>query len=159
MVDDLDKQIIEELSQNARASSKMLGKKLNVDSSTVRRRIHRMQAEGIIHFTALQTLQKTGFPVKAMIGLEADSHDLNACVQTIAGFPECKIVWVTTGRFNIMIHLWCQTNADIRKLIQKILAESKGIRNVETFVCLETVKSLTPGDVQNDGDAANLRAK
>jgi Lrp/AsnC family transcriptional regulator, regulator for asnA, asnC and gidA len=101
MIDDLDKEIIEQLTIDARQSSQMVAKKLNVDSSTVRRRIHRLIEDGIIYVTILQTHDKTGVPVRALIGLNIENRELETCLETLRSIPECRFVSVTTGRFNI----------------------------------------------------------
>jgi DNA-binding Lrp family transcriptional regulator len=72
LIDDLDKQIIEQLVKDGRKSSKELSKQLHVDSSTIRRRVHRLIQEKIIHVIALPVMAKAGYPVQAITGLNVD---------------------------------------------------------------------------------------
>lgn len=142
MVDELDREIIEQLIKNGRKSSKELAKDLHVDSSTVRRRVHRLIQEGVIYIIALPVVSKAGFPVQAIVGLNVDTREIEHNLQILNGIPECMFVSVTTGRFNIMIILWCRSTADINKLMNKILATTRGVKGYETFLCMNVAKTV-----------------
>jgi DNA-binding Lrp family transcriptional regulator len=90
MIDELDKKIIELLTIDASQSSKVLAKKLNADSSTIRRRIHRLIENGVIYVTILPTHDKTGVPVRVVVGLNIEARELAASLQTLYAMPECK---------------------------------------------------------------------
>jgi Lrp/AsnC family transcriptional regulator for asnA, asnC and gidA len=142
MIDDLDKRIIEQLVKDGRKSSKALAKELHVDSSTIRRRVHRLIRDGVIYIVALPDVSKAGFPVQAIIGLNVDNMELDNNLKIVHEIPECMFVSVTTGRFNIMIILWCHSTAEINKLIQKILFKMKGVKSYETFICMNIAKPI-----------------
>ena len=144
MIDDLDKQIIEELIKDGRKSSKELSKELNVDSSTIRRRVHRLIQEKAVRIVALPEISKTGYPVQAIIGLNVDPLELDGDLKVLDEIPECMFVSVTAGRFNVMIISWCRSMGEINKLVQKMLSKMKGIRSYETFVCMNIAKSISP---------------
>jgi Lrp/AsnC family transcriptional regulator, regulator for asnA, asnC and gidA len=146
MIDELDKEIIEQLTMDARQSSKVLAKKLNVDSSTIRRRIHRLVEDGVIYVTILLTHEKTGVPVRAITGLNIEIRDLEACLKTLGAIPECKFVSVTTGRFNVMFTILCRSTEIALGTSQKIISRLHGVKNSETFVCKNIVKSINPLD-------------
>lgn len=142
MIDDLDKRIIEQLVKDGRKSSKTLAKEFHVDSSTIRRRVHRLIRDGVIYIVALPDVSKAGFPVQAIIGLNVDNMELDNNLKTLHEIPECMFVSVTTGRFNIMIILWCQTTAEINKLMKKIVSKMKGVKSYETFICMNIDKAI-----------------
>lgn len=142
MVDELDKQIIEQLVKDGRKSSKELAKILHVDSSTIRRRVHRLIQDGVIYIVALPVFDKAGFPVQAIVGLNVDTMEIENNLKIINEIPECMFVSVTTGRFNIMIILWCNSTADINKQMNKILAKTHGVKGYETFICMNVAKTI-----------------
>jgi Lrp/AsnC family transcriptional regulator, regulator for asnA, asnC and gidA len=154
MIDELDKKIIDLLTIDARQSSKVLAKKLNVDSSTIRRRILQMIKDGTIYMAVLPSHQQTGFPIEAIIGLDVDERELEACLQTLYAVPECKFISTTTGRFNIMATVFCSSTADVFDISQKILTRFKGIKNSETFVCMNIVRSYNPLDCHADDQSS-----
>jgi Lrp/AsnC family transcriptional regulator for asnA, asnC and gidA len=142
MIDELDKKIIKLLVKDGRKSSKELSKELHVDSSTIRRRVHRLIEEGVIYIIALPVVGKAGFPVQAIIGLNIDNMELDNNLKIISEIPECMFVSVTTGKFNVMIILWCSSTAEIHKLIKIILSNIKGVNSYETFICMNIAKSV-----------------
>jgi Lrp/AsnC family transcriptional regulator for asnA, asnC and gidA len=144
MIDELDSQIISLMIKNGRLTSKVLANKLNVNSSTIRRRVRHLIEDGAIHIIALPEFFKAGFPVQAIIGLDIDKKELNNALQTICAIPECKFVSVTVGRFNVMIILWCHSTAEIHVLVQKITCSLKGLKDCETFICMNMAKSISP---------------
>jgi Lrp/AsnC family transcriptional regulator, regulator for asnA, asnC and gidA len=144
MIDELDKQIIEQLVKDGRKSSKELSQELHVDSSTIRRRVHKLIDEGAVHIVALPEISKAGYPVQAIIGLNVDPLELDNDLKVLNEIPECMFVSVTAGRFNIMIISWCRSTGEINKLIQKMLSKMKGVKVQETFVCMNIAKSIGP---------------
>jgi len=148
MIDELDRQIIEQLAKDARQSSKLIAKKLYVDASTVRRRIQRLVRDGVIYIAALSSLAKIGLHVAAIVGLDVESRDLSGCIQELCAFPEVNFVSVTTGRFNVMARICCHATADVSSFSSKVLSQIKGVKNCEAFICMNIAKSINPLDCQ-----------
>jgi len=146
MIDKLDYQIIEQLVKDGRKNSKALSKELHVDSSTIRRRVHRLIKEGVIYIIALPEVSKTGFPSQAIIGLIVDNMELDNSLKIINEIPECMFVSVTTGRFNLMIIMWCRSTAEIDRIVKKILSSVKGVNSYETFICANIAKGVDRSD-------------
>jgi Lrp/AsnC family transcriptional regulator for asnA, asnC and gidA len=146
MIDALDYQIIDQLVKDGRKNSKELSKELHVDSSTIRRRVHRLIEEGVIYIIALPEPSKAGFPTQAIIGLNVDNMELDNNLKIINEIPECTFVSVTTGRFNIMIIIWCHSNAEIDRIAKKILSSIKGVKSNETFICANIAKGVGSSD-------------
>jgi len=146
MIDALDYQIIEQLVKDGRKNSKELSKELHVDSSTIRRRVHRLIEEGVIYIIALPEPNKAGFPTQAIIGLNVDNMELDNNLKIINEIPECMFVSVTTGKFNIMIIIWCRSTAEIDRIVKKILASVKGVKSYETFICANIAKGVDSSD-------------
>jgi Lrp/AsnC family transcriptional regulator, regulator for asnA, asnC and gidA len=146
MIDELDRKIIDLLTVDARQSSKVLAKKLNVDSSTIRRRILQLIKDGAIYMAVLPSHQQTGFPIEAIIGLDVEEQELQACLEALSALPESKFVSATSGRFNVIATVFCTSTADVFDISQNILNKFKGIKSSETFVCMNIVRSYNPLD-------------
>ena len=71
-MDDLDLRLIAELTKDARKSSAELSRKLNVNETTVRRRIQHLEERGIVTFTAILNPSKLGYNIIAIIALEVN---------------------------------------------------------------------------------------
>lgn len=108
-MDEVDKQLVQAVEQNARQSSGAIAKHLNVSSATVRRRLKRLIDANELHFVAHADPVKSGFPVSALAGLNID-HDLHGEVRDVVcklpevswALPSLQTMWVTKGRFVAM---------------------------------------------------------
>lgn len=136
MVDELDRKLIAILRKNSRQTSDALGAQLGVDSSTVRRRIKKLVNQGIVTFYAHPNPAAIGFPVKAIIGLNTESQKMHTILDTLGRREEIRWIYPTTGRFDIIAMCWFASNRAIYDFLENIIGRLKGIRNTETFVCL-----------------------
>jgi len=102
MIDALDNQIIEKLVKDGRKSSKELSKELHVDSSTIRRRVHRLIKEGVIYIIALPEPSKAGFPTQAIIGLDVDNKELDNNLKIIKQYKnDFATRWVLDSNLSV----------------------------------------------------------
>ena len=69
MIDDLDFQIIDKLSQDGRQSSESLASLLKSSSTSIKRRIKQLIDNNIIRVTAVVNPGKVGFKVSALIAV------------------------------------------------------------------------------------------
>ena len=75
-MDLLDSQLINILTQDANTSSSVLAKKLNVSSSTVRRRKRSLLDQGMIRILAVPDWNKVGLPLAAIIALDVSGEKI-----------------------------------------------------------------------------------
>ena len=138
--DSLDKQLVELLMQDARVSSNVLAKQLNISSSTVRRRMKKLVEHGIIHIIALPEPSKIGKFMEAVIALDVSHEKINLVVEKLSKYPEVRWIAVTSGRFDIMAYVWLNSTEYLYKFIEEDVGRLEGIRNSETFICLHVEK-------------------
>lgn len=60
-LDGLDRKLIQKLQVNGQKTNVALAKELTISESTVRRRIERLQREGVIKIVAVPNLRKIGW--------------------------------------------------------------------------------------------------
>lgn len=101
-LDDLDRQLIAILAQDARVSNRKIAVDLGVNEGTVRGRIKRLQQDGLIAFTALTGLKLDKATNIAFIAIQADVAQVRQIARDIAHIPMVKSVMITLGPFNIM---------------------------------------------------------
>ena len=140
MIDSVDRSLIQLLQENARQSSEALAKRLGVSAASVRRRIGALIQKGIIRIVARPDPTKIGYAVRAIIALDLEHEELHAVLEALNSKPEILFLATTTGRFDAMAEIWTTSTDNLYKLIHDI-AQIKGIRNIETFICLHTQKS------------------
>jgi len=140
MADSIDEKLIQLLERDARQSSEVLAKQLKVSPATVRRRIKKLIQSGVLRIVALVDPQKVGFPLIAIIAFDIAHEKLESVIQMLADRPEVKYVSTTTGRFDVLIQARFRSTEELSDFVQKELPNVEGIRDSETFVCLQVKK-------------------
>ena len=139
-IDSMDVQIVRLLGQDARQDSETLAKQLNISSATVRRRLRKLIRDDLIRIVGLVDPTKFGFPVAVVITLDIVHEKLKAAVKALAERPEIRWVSTTTGRFDIIALARFRSNDSLSEFMTKVLAKLDGVRDSETFVCLNVEK-------------------
>ena len=84
VIDDLDRQLIDILSSDARVSNRKIAADLGVTEGTVRGRIKRLQQDRLIAFTAITSFGLENSTKMAFIGVLAEVERVRDIAQTIA---------------------------------------------------------------------------
>ena len=86
-------------------------------------------------------IAKFGYPVAAVVALDVAHDKLEAAIEALAKEPEVRWVSTTTGRFDIIFITRFHSSAELSDFMTKRLAKVDGVRNSETFVCLDMKKA------------------
>jgi len=98
MIDELDSQIINELSKDAGLSYSEIARALNQNESTIRKRVIAMKEKGVIKkFSCVLDHQKVGYNTVAIVGLDVDPSLLLDVAQRLADMSATKYVATSTG--------------------------------------------------------------
>lgn len=139
-LDELDRKIIDVLTEDARISNRQIATQLGVTEGTIRGRIKRLEQDNLIRFSAVTNLGYMGAPKVVLIGIQAQLGQVKALTKKIAAMPEVGCVIATLGRFDILaIGLFSNLEAVIETANNRILA-LPGVRHVETSIAVSTVK-------------------
>ena len=111
MIDAVDLQIIDILGNDGRLPVLAISKKLDLPNSTVRKRIKRLEEEGIIHFSCEINLKKFPQILLMFVGIET-SEKYPGQHEDIYKIPNVRYVSGTTGRYNY-IAIFAATSRDM----------------------------------------------
>ena len=140
VIDDLDRQLIAMLSNDARVSNRKIATDLGVTEGTVRGRIKRLQQDRLIAFTAITSFGLENSTKMAFIGVLTDVDKVRDIAQQIAGLSAVNAVMITMGRFNILaICLFNELDSLHAVASDQILA-LPGVHHVETSIAVKTIK-------------------
>ena len=139
-LDALDEKIINVLKENARQSSEKLAKKLNVSPTTVRRRLKKLSRTGAVRMVALVDPSKAGISLLTIIAFDVAQDGVDSTLQLLSEQPEIKWISTTTGRFDIVVEAAFRNTNELSDFLQKKLSGLKGLKDTETFVCLDVKK-------------------
>lgn len=139
-LDDLDRKIIDALTEDARVSNRQIASQLGVTEGTIRGRIKRLEQDNLIRFSVVTNLGYLGAPKVVLIGIQAQLSHVKTLTKKIAAMPQVGCVIATLGRFDILaIGLFSDLEAVVETANNRILS-LPGVRHVETSIAVSTVK-------------------
>ncbi len=137
-LDEIDKQIIDMLMDNAKSSLAQISKKVGISTTAVHQRIKKLEnAEVIENSVSTLNPKKIGYNVVSYIGvfLDQPSYYLEA-VKALKGINEVVEAHYTTGNYTIFLKVLCRDNDHLMKILNK-LQKLNGVTRTETFISLE----------------------
>lgn len=137
-LDDISKQIIEQLQADGRRSYASIGKAVGLSEAAVRQRVQRLHEAGIMQVVAVTDPLKLGFSRQAMIGLRCDG-DLQQVADQIAAMDEIDYVVLTAGSFDLLIEVVCEDDDHLLEILSRI-RRVPSVTATETFVYLKLRK-------------------
>ena len=140
--DSVDLKIVQLLGKDARQSSETLAKKLNLSAATVRRRLRKMINNDLVRIVGVVEPVNFGFPLLAVITLDIEQNKLETALEEFAAQPEIRFASTITGRYDLLLVGRFRSNEDFSDFVKNKLAKVEGIKNSETFICLEVKKGM-----------------
>lgn len=138
-LDKLDLQIIQHMMENAEISYADLGKKLFVSGGTIHVRIKKLQRDGIVKGTRLNTnLKLLGYDVIAFIGIYLKESSLyDSVASELYKMKEVVRLNYTTGNYSMFAEIVCKDISELRYVLHEKLQKINGIERTETLISLE----------------------
>jgi len=138
-IDDLDLQILSELSEDAAISVPKLSKKIKVNSSVVYSRIKRLVKRKLIErFTIVVNDQELGYQVKALTGINMDSKLRDNVIDELFKVNGVREIAEVTGRFDILVTMYAKTLDEMHKLVSDKIGLIDGVNSSESFIEMKT---------------------
>ncbi len=140
-VDEKDLEVIKALQADARVPLLGIAKKLRMSESAVRKRVKRLEHDGVIErYTAVVNPSKLGFNAVAIVGLDVVPDKYLAIVEALAKLDEVKGVMTSTGDHMIMVELWARDNRELTYIILQKIGKLEGVARVCPAIILEKIK-------------------
>ena len=140
MIDELDKQLIDELQQDGRAVFVDLAHKLGVSEGTIRKRYRRLVADEVIKVVAVPSLRKLGCGFLAIMGLQVRVHELRKVAEQLVKNHHVCYVSFVTGRYDFLAMVMTESPEELSKFIEEEISAIPDILRTETFVNLDIIK-------------------
>lgn len=139
-LDELDREILSALRQNARIPVASLAAGTGASRATVTARINRMVAEGTIAGFTIRTgdeLRPIG--VRAVVMIEVLGKFADRVGQQLRGIPEVRALHSTNGRWDLIAELQTRDLGGFDETLRRIRL-IEGINNTESNILLKTSK-------------------
>jgi len=144
-IDDLDLQILSELSEDAAISVPKLSKKIKVNSSVVYSRIKRLVKRKLIErFTIVVNDQELGYQVKALTGINMDSKKRDNVIDELFKVNGVREIAEVTGRFDILVTMYAKSLDEMHKLVSDKIGLIDGVISSESFIEMKTRTKSMP---------------
>jgi DNA-binding Lrp family transcriptional regulator len=143
-LDELDRQILELLQQDARRSAELVGAEIGLSASAVQRRIARLREEGVITAEVVIVDPKSlGRSLTVIVELEVERErpeQLTALKRWVAAQAAIQEAWYVTGDSDFVFVITARDVEDYDALMQKLVSENSNVRRFRTRVALGTLK-------------------
>ena len=137
-LDDLDRAILEAHQEDAFCSYRELAEKRGVTEATVRNRIRRMKASGVMDLVLVMNPYKIGYPTFTIVGIKlSDGASPSEVASDLLAIPGISSVAMVTGRFDLFAWYVCRDLEEYRRFATEQLREVPGIGAIESFVGLD----------------------
>lgn len=138
-LDDVSKAIIEQLQHDGRRSYAAIGKEVGLSEAAVRQRVQKLTEAGVMQIVAVTDPLQLGFARQAMVGVKVTKGARDAA-KAIAEIDEIDYVVITTGRFDILAEVVCESDERLLDIITDRIASITNVISSETFVYLKLAK-------------------
>lgn len=150
-MDAVDRQLIQALRENGRASYAELGRLVGLSGPSVTDRINRLEAAGVITgYRATVHSPSLGLGVTALIGIQlsdaVDHEDVAGRLRELAEIEDC---WFIAGDDSYMVKVRAGDVDDLEGTIQR-LSSTKGVSRTRTTIVLSTKWENRVGELPED---------
>jgi DNA-binding Lrp family transcriptional regulator len=137
-IDDLDRDILEMHQADVFFSYSDLADKWDVTVATIRNRIKRLKASGVMDVILVMNPYKIGFNTFAIIGVKLETGaNPDDIVPNLLSIPGMTNVVMVAGRYDFFLHYVCKNMEEYRQFVSEELRRIPGIANVESFIGLD----------------------
>lgn len=140
MIDNLDRIILNALSDNARLSYAEIAKTNGVSPATVHVRVEKMRKAGIVTGAKLSIdHRKLGYDICCFIGIILrQAGDYPTALEKLKALPEVTEAYYTTGQYSVLIKVLVKNIDDLQRLLIERLQVIDEIQSTETLISLQS---------------------
>ena len=141
-LDEIDLYLLVALRKDGREAFSQIADQLKVSPGMIRQRYNRLVDDGYLKVVAITNPIQRGFKTMALIGVHTDGYRMLEVADKIAKLDEVVYLVVVSGRYDIMIEVFCRDHEELLKFITEKLYRIEGVRETETFMHLKIVKEV-----------------
>lgn len=137
--DNLDKDILSFLIQDATIPYTEIAKELIVSPGTIHVRMKKMLEAGVVQGSHLEIdASKMGYDVCAFLGIFLEKGSTyNNCVPQMKLISEIVELHYTTGTYSMFAKIVCRDTKHLREVLNEKIQTIEGVQRTETFISLE----------------------
>ncbi len=138
-IDNLDRQILEIISQNARTPFKDVAAECGVSRAAIHQRVQRLMDIGVIVGSGYNISPKSlGFRTCTYIGIKLEKGSMyKSVVAELNKIPEVVECHFTTGPYTMLTKVYARDNEHLMDLLNNRMQQIPGVTATETLISLE----------------------
>jgi DNA-binding Lrp family transcriptional regulator len=146
-MDDLDRQILALLVEDARRTYDDIGRRVNLSAPSVKRRVDRLRENGALEgFTAVVDHGAMGWNTEALVELFfKPGTQLDEVARILREHPEVAEAWSVTGDADAIARVRTEDNATLERLIMDLQRHGLVIRTRSQIVMSRLVGRVGEG--------------
>jgi len=142
-LDDVDRQILNLLQDNARRSFKEIAEEAKVSEATVFVRVKKLMKNSVIKsYKAIVDPKQVGKGTLAFVMLKANPNVYTKVLPTLVNMDEIYEIFDVTGAYYAILKIRTSSTEELAALIDKI-GMIEGITGTETAMVLRSIKEET----------------
>ena len=138
-IDNVDLDILNILSADAKKPYTEVAKKVFVSSGTVHVRMNKMEEAGIVLGSTLNLdYTKLGYGLTAFLGIYLSKSSLyDEVLEQLSQIKEVVSIHYTTGNYSMFLKLQCRDTGKLKDILHDNIQKVDGIERTETIISLE----------------------
>jgi DNA-binding Lrp family transcriptional regulator len=138
-MDNIDRQIVALLRQDARRSFQSIGLRVALSAPAVKRRVDRLEADGVIRgYSAQIDPGRFGWGTHAFVALYCEGRMAAAEVRDAVDHPEVEAAYTVAGEASAMLHVRAHDTAHLEETLERI-RDHPGVTRTQTQIVLSTL--------------------
>ncbi|NLJ80625.1 MAG: Lrp/AsnC family transcriptional regulator [Firmicutes bacterium] len=142
LLDHLDKQILAYLQEDGRITFVDLAARLDVSEGTIRKRVKRLEEEGVVKTMGISDPLKMGLDTVAFIWFKINRHYMDSVIKELSELEAVRYLVVTTGSHDLVAMVVLPDRDKLVSLLNKKMAQIEGIVGTETSIVLRIHKQV-----------------
>ncbi|WP_345669550.1 Lrp/AsnC family transcriptional regulator [Streptomyces similanensis] len=137
-----DHVLLDALVADGRTRLTELADLIGSSAATVRRRLGRLTASGIVAFRCDIAPAVSGLPLSVTFRGRAPASDVNRLHRTLATLPECRLLAAVTGSANVLATYWLRDIGSVQQRETAACAQLPSLDVTERVLGMRTVKRM-----------------
>jgi Lrp/AsnC family transcriptional regulator for asnA, asnC and gidA len=146
-LDTTERRILECLREDGRMSHADIARRLGFAEATVRRRLQRMQSDGVLKLVPVLNPEKLGLDTSLFIGVRVAAGEWERVTEVIRELPEVRYVAVTTGTFSLLVEAFVAHHDHMAQFVLDAIGRIPGVVSTETMTVLRVAKFMYEWEV------------
>jgi len=139
-MDVIDLKILEELKDDSRISFNIISERIGKTEATVRRRVKKLQDEGVIKKFTIEYNINSKPKTSATVKIEPDFKEIKRILRELMDIGEITDIWRLSGDCGLFMKVEIDSIEQFNPLIEEKISQIKGIKIVETCFITDVIK-------------------